>query len=66
MEWQPIETAPKDGASFIGYDEFYGHIGVAKKAAWDQFVFTDEQGDDCRITHWMPLPAAPTAPAPPR
>jgi len=61
QEWQPIETAPKDGTSFLAASPassvFLGHWanGLVDGASW-----TDDGGYESRhATHWMPLPAAP-------
>ena len=64
-EWQPIETAPKDGDDFLGYTK-YGDCAV---------IFYDEPSADAPthcwhkadglayhkdlFTHWMPLPPPP-------
>jgi len=60
-EWRPIETAPKDGAFVLVWDE--GRIYVAHFRAaslvekwWVPF---DYHGVD--PTHWMPLPESPIA-----
>jgi len=67
-EWQPIETAPKDGTRVILWlkDECFPAL-----AAWIMFCPDDEEpgwyvfemgqyGDDFNeITHWMPLPEPP-------
>ena len=64
MEWQPIETAPKDRlhvllfgdgpgfkqCSFVGY--WYEHDGV-----WLGF----DHKPAGQPTHWMPLPKPPNA-----
>lgn len=59
-EWQPIETAPKDGRdALIAYSDGYIAIG------W----WSDENQQWCwqnlylsvmNPTHWMPLPEPPT------
>ena len=58
-EWQPIETVPKDGSRIILSDGIsveqdrwidWLHGG----SSWDRFRYL-------KPTHWMPLPAAPSA-----
>jgi hypothetical protein len=53
------ERKPEPRTEVLGYDEFYGRVGVAIIADWEphHLVFTDS--DDCSITHWMPLPDDP-------
>lgn len=53
-EWQPIETAPKDGNLILvtdGVDVVVGYWDFALRTV------TSDLGDI--LTHWMPLPAAP-------
>lgn len=71
-EWQPIETAPKDGTAFRAYaDELvdldFNPCGSVE-AVWngEEFigcVWNGQQdtwyGKAINPTHWMPLPAAP-------
>ena len=63
MDWQPIETAPKDGYEILTYgvcDEGFPFMWVS---GW--WTFPDGTGhwtgwhDDSWITHWMPLPEPP-------
>ena len=67
-EWQPIETAPKDGTAIIGYfcdDEqgsFYQLIGWDIHAA--MFDREPSWRNSCNepwdgFTHWMLLPKMP-------
>lgn len=63
MNWQPIETAPKDWSTLIlfnGEEVFTGYYSCADGG---HDCWMEEQGmDSDRVTptHWMPLPAAPT------
>lgn len=69
MEWQPIETAPKDGSRFIAWT---GYMTVSP-VEWQEGGVISEEGfllwwqdpaggclAEVRPTHWMPLPAPPT------
>jgi hypothetical protein len=61
--WQLITTAPVDGAEFLVYNSYCGEQFVC---FWDGLDL--RYGLDCSavidldygVTHWMPLPAAPT------
>ncbi len=54
MEWQPIDTAPKDGTRIL----VVGADGYVTIAHWQETVWLDDSFDcpDCPETHWMPLP----------
>lgn len=66
MEWQPIETAPKDGTWIL-----LGKAGEKTRIAPrflviasspNKMFFEDDLGHqivDSWPTHWMPLPDAP-------
>ena len=73
MEWQPIETAPKDGTHILVY--FGPNTGIYQ-VFWSEEPFGKGIGawcvTDCKyedrplrgyrdsdVTHWMPIPAAP-------
>jgi len=59
VTWQPIETAPKDGAPFLGCDADFTYVAI-----WDignRVHLTDTGRGFCYPTHWMPLPAPPEA-----
>ena len=67
-DWQPIETAPKDGTAVLGY--FPAKRGfVARQdvvpiywSEWGGGTWTNSTSG-CRLldhtTHWQPLPAPP-------
>jgi len=69
-QWQPIETAPKDGTKFLAgrfvkkcpYDA-NGHIAVDRwheRAKGDHYNGLGSfNGNYWPATHWMPLPQPP-------
>ena len=59
MEWQPIETAPKDGTVFLAWRKHATHpLMVRYEPSYDWFANYDgEHVYD--LTHWMPIPEAP-------
>ena len=66
MEWQPIETAPKDGTwilVIIAGEHPDGYPYIPACAQWRDggwFETNDtEPAEDWPLTHWMPLPAPP-------
>jgi len=74
MEWQLIETAPKDGTEILmfgpgvlfknGRSSIYAkarHIGwwTELEISEDSFWATRDPEVSCRPTHWMPLPPPP-------
>ncbi len=63
-EWQPIETAPRDGTEILTYRS----VGLMAVATWldpwdagSDWTVTDG-AQLIGVTHWMPLPDPPTAP----
>ena len=59
-DWQPIETAPKDGTPILAYCQFTEDscdIDNYWISEWDDYhgVFTPYSG----ATHWQPLPDPP-------
>ena len=65
-EWQPIETAPKDGSRFLAFHD--GHVdfwhwqdfkdGGKAPVGWRNFVYVYPDGGNIP-SHWMPLPEPP-------
>jgi len=68
-EWQPIETAPKDGTylllinvrdfergQMLPFVGVYTHLGIGK--AWSKWIAVPGCYGQ-KPTHWMPLPAPP-------
>lgn len=67
-QWQPIETAPRDGSRFLVWEKHYGiRIGRCKERAdhddWLSYMdaFGGSSRGGPRATHWMPLPTPPAA-----
>jgi len=67
MEWQPIETAPKDGRGILLF--YYPKQGMAFAFWADEAWFEcspclgiEKVFDEVKPTHWMPLTPAPEPP----
>jgi len=65
--WQPIETAPKDGTYVLVYG-YRSHVdgSVMHVVRWTKGDGWAADGDDLgeqKPTHWMPLPPPPKQPA---
>ena len=56
QEWQPIETAPKDGTPV----DMWHKNGFRLPETWWMPTYECWAGafDDSDFTHWMPIPAA--------
>ena len=64
MEWQPIESAPKDGTWLMFFGEPARTSSQCMIGRWD--VSSWESADDgygmyLEPTHWMPLPPCPSS-----
>jgi hypothetical protein len=59
-EWQPIETAPKDGTTVILFCDRYASPDVADVGSYEQGQWV-MNGSGWEPTHWMPLPNPPSA-----
>lgn len=68
QQWQPIETAPKDGTAFLAVSQ--EHIKsdwLPDMVEWADggWVYTDNYNEYLfTLSHWMPMPSLPL-PAPP-
>ena len=70
MNWQPIETAPKDGSPFLAFGSYVYegdtaptiYMGVAEYSDEPNWPWRDAEGlhRETFYSHWMPLPAAPS------
>lgn len=64
MNWQPIETAPKD-CGFLGYQSVPGDMWIIAPMYWigSEFALVQFHFDNIehpmKPTHWMPLPPPP-------
>ena len=66
-EWQPIETAPKDGRAIMvwikGRLELQAHCFAPVSICDNGWWWDDSTGDQIEpiadATHWMPLPDPP-------
>lgn len=61
FDWQPIETAPKDGTEILLFSPNGIIQGFFNGQRWKQDIFY-ENSDDYFIfspSHWMPLPDSP-------
>lgn len=58
-EWQPIETAPKDGRDFIGAQkQSFGQWQIGD-CCYEFGFFFYRRKEKWWPSHWMPLPEAP-------
>ena len=70
-EWQPIETAPRDGTRVLlfgrgPYDDIEAFTG---EFSFDRWLAAPNEASEympesCSPTHWIPLPEPPTSPRP--
>lgn len=68
MDWQPIETAPRDGSWFWAWWGLEGPLGPEElmvSTRWNPDAFEGPRFEDVsggmytQPTHWMPLPQIP-------
>lgn len=64
MDWQPIETAPKDGTQILAWDGFNFDLcewSAPERRPQDACWWIDNDKGSMHPTHWQPLPPPPTA-----
>ena len=70
MEWQPIESAPKDQIVDLWLDDGHGGFRLADCTWTGAYWFSGNWKYDCgaeilendpRPTHWMPRPEPPSS-----
>lgn len=61
QDWQPIETAPKDGPYILAHWRLMPHFPIVVR--WDRrlkgWQIAGGKGRIEGLTHWRPLPAPP-------
>lgn len=64
-EWQPIETAPKDGTELLLFSAGQIDCGYWSTSVWvasgGAWIIYESRSDTVELspTHWMPLPEPP-------
>lgn len=63
MQWQPIETAPRDGTVILGYDPSWYDIATPMlfDAKRERFVYFHDPSEKIYPRHWMPMPDLPVS-----
>ena len=60
MEWQPIESAPKDGTWILTWTRDITNMeGPWLVVRWNGKEWVDAVAGFYEPTHWQPLPAPP-------
>ncbi len=64
-EWQPIETAPRDGGPILAWGPCWIDVEIISWAighdVWQEGPGGDYVDAGWEPTHWMPLPTPPGA-----
>lgn len=58
-EWQPIETAPKDGTDILVYEKYKDSEYIVVASNHGFYWAFDDRDTEINPTHWMPLPEPP-------
>lgn len=59
MEWQPIETAPRDGTEVLLFQEGQRNVARWIQSAVGPVWCTPDAHALYRPSHWQPLPKPP-------
>lgn len=65
-QWQPIDTAPKDGLKILVWSEghpvevAYWEPGFFSHTGWTIYQIRTDVDEPFPPTHWCPLPTPPT------
>lgn len=75
QEWQPIETAPQDGRTIIGWSKYMSEPCTIKwgkregwVSSWEGYEVVESMCDRAGykdpepVTHWLPMPLPPQEP----
>lgn len=55
-DWQPIETAPRDGTEIVGWNDFYGLCWNASYSTLSEGWIVLGQLCHVDLTLWQPMP----------
>ena len=60
MNWQPIETAPRDGTEILLWEQEFDLYAVGIFSELQQeWIGWEEWSEPMNPSHWMPLPEPP-------
>lgn len=60
MDWQPIDTAPRDYTEILVYDPEHECFVAWYEYHRHEWRWSPHDAGWCNPTHWMPLPPPPT------
>lgn len=58
-EWQPIETAPKDGTEILATNGVWREVLMYDGHYWCSHLDSEQYSHSFEPAHWQPLPAPP-------
>ena len=65
MDWQPIDTAPRDGRGILTCRRDASYNTSIRVCWWNEDMYEgdcwmDDADSEPDPTHWMPIPSPPT------